>query len=486
MQEDGGEEENHDNDEDEHEAEQTSQQRALFAEHRARAQAQSALATPKVLEFFDSPLVRETLRHCCEDLAEEPAESLLRRYRAEARASELAHAFPANSIEAMWPDVTIDEVHKEPWFLNEWQAGLLQHSNFSGGPKAVNDLTQQQIYGCRPFAGSGPTWKEAAERLIYIAHNMLRLDFGSLPGFGDVTAVFNTTLVRDMVIISPHDTGQYGMACLDEGVPGNFTPPPLNCSAWPGQVLGTMDHLDHLILPNLYMAYNTSATLPFPFNASGNRSVRNSIRALFQRSAISKVAYEDIPPLDFWASFQFLEANLLGNPRLPESVKYLIGNFQEIFGTPEGRALQRLAAHRAWPLFWAVGSYMPFLPQQMVNTTMASNRRIADPANAANFTDAAVPAGATATFEEVWSKIEEARASRKLTEADVAEARRGGSAGHVGPGIEARLRTWGSRVSAWRASGPHFWMNCNMSRARKRWRARPCLLSSLHIKTGCA
>ena len=24
--------------------------------------------------------------------------------------------------------------------------------------KAVNDLTQQQIYGCRPFAGTGPTW----------------------------------------------------------------------------------------------------------------------------------------------------------------------------------------------------------------------------------------------------------------------------------------------------------------------------------------
>lgn len=300
-------------------AEQTSQQRALFAEHRARAQAQSALATPKVLEFFDSTLVRETLRHCCEDLADEPAESLLRRYRAEARASEIAHAFPATSIGAMWPDVTIDEVHKEPWFLNEWQAGLLQHSNFSGGPKAVNDLTQQQIYGCRPFAGSGPTWKEAAERLIYIAHNMLRLDFGSLPGFGDVTAMFNTTLVRDMVLISPHDTGQYGMACLHEGVPGNFTPPPLNCSAWPGQVLGTMDHLDHLILPNLYMAYNTSATLPFPFNASGNRSVRNSIRALFQRSAISKVAYEDIPPVDFWASFQFLEVASKRSLALPRA-----------------------------------------------------------------------------------------------------------------------------------------------------------------------
>ena len=43
-------------------------------------------------------------------------------------------------------------------------------------------------------------------------------------------------------------------------------------------------------------------------------------------------------------------------------------------------------------------------PGKMVNTTTASNRRFADPANAANFTDAAVPAGAAATFEEACTK----------------------------------------------------------------------------------
>ncbi|CAE7468245.1 unnamed protein product [Symbiodinium natans] len=286
--------------------------------------------------------------------------------------------------------------------------------------RVVNDLTQQQIYGCKPFAGTWPTWTEAAERLIYIAHNMLRLDFGSLPGFGAATAVFNASRVQDMVLIAPHDTGQYGMGCLKEGIPGNFTTPPLNCSSWPGQALGTLDHLDHLILPNLYMAYNTSA--PLPFNMSGNRSVRDAVQTLFQRSALSKAAYQDVPPLDFWSSFQYLEANLLGNPPLPDSVKYLIGNFQVVFGTPEGRALQRLAADRSWPLFWAVGSYVPAQPEKMVKMTMASNRRFADPANAGNFTDAALPAGAVAAFEEVWAKVEEERSSRNLTEADVAEA----------------------------------------------------------------
>ena len=41
------------------------------------------------------------------------------------------------------------------------------------------------------------------ELRIYIAHNMLRLDFGSMPNFGGVTAVFNASYVRDMVLIAP-------------------------------------------------------------------------------------------------------------------------------------------------------------------------------------------------------------------------------------------------------------------------------------------
>ena len=69
--------------------------------------------------------------------------------------------------------------------------------------EVVNDLMQQQLYGCKAFKGPKPTWKEAAERLIYIAHNMRRIDFASIPSFGDVSAIFNTTYVQKMVIIAP-------------------------------------------------------------------------------------------------------------------------------------------------------------------------------------------------------------------------------------------------------------------------------------------
>eukprot|EP00438_Fugacium_kawagutii_P011769 Skav222943 [mRNA] locus=scaffold1489:530389:540046:- [translate_table: standard] len=106
---------------------------------------------------------------------------------------------------------------------------------------SINDLMQQQLYGCQAFRGPKPTWKEAAERLIYIAHNMRRIDFASIPTFGDISAVFNTTNVQKMVVIAPYDTGQYGMSCKREGVPKGFQPPELNCSSWRGEVLGTLD-----------------------------------------------------------------------------------------------------------------------------------------------------------------------------------------------------------------------------------------------------
>ena len=38
-----------------------------------------------------------------------------------------------------------------------------------------------------------------------------------------------------------------------------------------------------------------------------------------------------------------------------EAVKHIVGNFPALFGTDDGRRLQRIAAERSWPLFWAVG-----------------------------------------------------------------------------------------------------------------------------------
>ena len=45
-------------------------------------------------------------------------------HNAEARSAELAHALPAESLTAVWPDVTLAELEEHGWFLNEWQANV--------------------------------------------------------------------------------------------------------------------------------------------------------------------------------------------------------------------------------------------------------------------------------------------------------------------------------------------------------------------------
>ncbi|CAL1133619.1 unnamed protein product [Cladocopium goreaui] len=389
--------------------EQTAQQKALFAYHEERARAASAAATADVLQFLESDEFREVLRDCCADIAHETSMELLQRYRDEARSAELAHAFPANALASVWPDVTLKEMDF-PWFLNEWQAALLQESfNTTGGPQVVNDLMQQQLYGCKAFKGPKPTWKEAAERLIYIAHNMRRIDFASIPSFGDVSAIFNTTYVQKMVIIAPYDTGQYGMACKHEGVPKGFPTPELNCSSW-REVLGTLEHLDHLILPNLEMFGNWTAPGP---SLSLNRTVKDHVRSLFQRSGISTARYEALPPEDIMEAMQYLEANILGNPRLPSSVKFLIGNVATLFGTVDGRRLQLLAQRWGWPLFWGMAGVLTQKSKMLIES-FPGQRRFGDPVvGQLNAT------GSEEHFRELWMQVEHLRSTRNVTNADL-------------------------------------------------------------------
>merc|ERR1711865_1231169 len=101
---------------------------------------------------------------------------------------------------------------------------------------------------------------------------------------------------------------------------------------------------------------------------------------------------------------QYWESNIVGNPRLTESVKFLIANFPVLFGTDAGRDVQRLADEHNWPLVWAFGD---------VHTTTGDdtmNRRFIDPGCAQN-TNMTSDHGhlALASFNSVWLLAEAAR-----------------------------------------------------------------------------
>ena len=398
--------------------EQTQDQIELFERISSKAKEASEAATPTVLDFFNSDGFRSVLRKCCPIVAELPSVELLQRYRAEARAAEIAHALPAQpSIFRVFSDVLLKELGQLPWFPNEFQVALMHHRSTSRGASRVNDKSQTDIFGCRPFAGSVPTWSEASSRLIYAAHNMRQLDSGSAPFFGDVIAVFNTSRIKEAVVVAPHDTGLFTMICFHPEVRPPFvdfsnTSRRLNCSAWPKDLpLGTLEYLDHLILPNLAAGANRTAT---------NRTMLDAVRDLFTHSGMSDVKYENMPAVSAFG--EYLESNILANPRLPEAIKFLIGSFPSLFGTRAGEDLQAIAKASKWPLFWALGDGNPkhkLKPGDHGSQFYKGNHRIADPDNIAMTTNASATGAAVLNFQEIWQQAADLRAFRHPTLEDV-------------------------------------------------------------------
>jgi hypothetical protein len=242
--------------------EQTQTQAVVWAAQNTAAKVASDAATPLVLATFGSASFKAAIASCCPDVANLSASALLERYRAEVRVTELCHNFPSVPPPDKghhWFDETIGLAEKYPWFLNQWQAALVLDGNASTPrrfdprrPAPIHSTAaadprdaEVEIFGLPPFAShDSPTWEEAMDRLIYVAHNFRRRDTGSSFHFGDVSAIFRTSSVKDLVLIAPVDTGVWEGSCNTSGNPWRN----LNCSYWPSHQVATLDHFDHLIL----------------------------------------------------------------------------------------------------------------------------------------------------------------------------------------------------------------------------------------------
>ena len=96
-------------------------------------------------------------------------------------------------------DETVASLGVHTFFYNLWQGELA--GGTSAGAANGNPQTQAEVglFGLPPFARPArPTWSEASDRLIYIAHNLRQISTGSDPNFGDVTAVFKTAHASPM------------------------------------------------------------------------------------------------------------------------------------------------------------------------------------------------------------------------------------------------------------------------------------------------
>jgi len=251
------------------------------------------------------------------------------------------------------------------------------------------------LFGCPAFSASSPTWEEAADRMIYIALNTRQIDTGSLPNFGDVSAIFSSDYVHDMVEIAPVDTGHYMGSCnTSNGHNMNY-----DCTSWQPTTVGTLDFHDHLILANfglLTSAYNEQTTI-----------VEEAV-AFFRRSAFAG-SYASLTNTSKDDSDRYWEAIILGNPRLPEGVKFLVANFGALFGTASGRRLQQLADHFSWPLVWALGDAAAEKSgggggHKQTAGPFAGNQRVLDPTVVAPL-NVTKSAGAVDSFQSLWDIV---------------------------------------------------------------------------------
>merc|ERR1712048_294172 len=164
---------------------------------------------------------------------------------------------------------------------------------------------------------------------------------------------------------------------------------------------GTLDYHDHLILSNLYY---------FAGTGQNARSVYDNAKLLFERSPLAG-EYTKLAALDQQEVMHYWESDILGNPRLSGGVKFLIGNFKNLFGTAAGKQLQTVADHYAWPLFWAHGTVSGGSRRRRktsADVSVHGSERVLDPVNV--HTNASVPSSSKASFDDLWAQVESARA----------------------------------------------------------------------------
>jgi len=394
-------------------AKQTDGQMQAFIKKSAEAKVASEAATPLVLEFFDSSEFRAALKTCCSGVADMPSLTLLEALRAEVRASELAHHADGST-----KDMSCEIGLEYDWFLNIDQTELIkQQVTTDDEPLAGWSIEDNEeiIFGCPPYANRlQKTWDEAASRLVYIAHNMRLGDVGS-PMFGTASAIFSTEYAKDMVLISPTDTGRYSMECpltsggnaLTSGGNAGSGGLGFNCTAWNPLTVGTLDYNDHLLLPM------------FDIWAESDQNSRvDQALEFFARTVFADGTYDDLPAFAGQGIKKYYEANILGNPQYPDGIRFLVAVFGDHFGAASGLKLQEWADKWNWPLVWALGDVNGGggghrrRKATAESTSFPGNQRILDPSlKRSAEVNATYPSGASDAFASLWETVSQARAA---------------------------------------------------------------------------
>lgn len=388
----------------------------LFSRVEAEAERASLGATEELLAALDDPNFRAGLRSCCREVSALTAVSLLSRFEAEMETIEMMHNFAA--IGPAHSDIDLAIANGSTYFYNLWELKYLKllppSPQHDPGCPGFQDNAETQIYGFNAFSGIDGcpgNFLEAAERPIYVAFNMLRIDIGN-PHFGDVSVVFRRDYTRNMTIIAPTDTGLWEMSCNISGTHANMwaengqsKPPPhyhhhepRNCSAWaPGKgSLGTLDHYRHLVLANVRFWNGTGLLL------------REFSRVLGDGTWGSDIGVPSSLTTSYW------ESNFAGNVfygpgggSVEGGVHFIVGAFPSLFGTGDGVRLQQWCKQHRWVLLWSLGQNTADVHELV---TLPFNNRMIDPSvlahtSVGNVSGVSGNEALRGNFSAFWSEV---------------------------------------------------------------------------------
>ena len=380
-------------------------QQRVMAKTSAAAKTASAAALPHLQKLLAAPEFVAALGGCCPELDGRMPAELLALYDEQVAVTEVAHGFFANNPPARnnAADVNITQAANATWFYNEWQLQVLfpDYIDFwqviggscSLGPAAAAELG---IFGLPAFSkpiphvsdafpGGWPaSLAEASDRVVYTLFNQRRSTLPTAP-WGDVSVVFAPSLTKDVVLLSPFDTGDYEVGCnktyqsdmskaferdcalqLTQAAcqamgymctwNGTTCGSERSASAkqqvkqqtgYPGRAMcnwtlemGTMDHHSHVLLDY--------ATMSDGYNPpSGGSSPATNLGALF------KGMFEPLSNrTDGGFTNSYFESEVMGTLAFPEGVHFVMAGFDSLFGSPAGETLQSWCVKWQWPLIW--------------------------------------------------------------------------------------------------------------------------------------
>ena len=353
---------------------QTDFQKKRFAVVREEACEASRRAIPSLLESLNASSFRNKLSV---PYSSWTAEELLQHVRDSFESVEIVSGFSVNPPKSSeYFDMNVEEGMSSTFFESTWDAMCNHNASFDGGKGwwSIQDDVETKIYGLKPFKrrGDPETMSETIERGIYTLLNTARVDAGS-PLYGDATVVLNRTFVRDSLLLSAIDTGEWTALCNYSSSSSSPSASYLSSSSsttWPPSgyntvceaynfTLGTVECYEHLLLPNVNY---------------WNTSLSNLLLRLFeghQTNVTSKQLYT------------YIEGIPAGPLNFPTSVKFMIGSFPDLFGTSGGKMLRDWCAKENWILVWSLGlnlgeSYN-FWTAASIESTFESSNRILDP-----------------------------------------------------------------------------------------------------------